>query len=56
MPRWEQSAAHHLHSLLYVLMFAVPLSGYFYTLSAGVPVVYFGAVPAAGADRRRIRN
>jgi cytochrome b561 len=42
MPRWEQSAAHHLHTLLYVLMFAVPLSGYFYTLSAGVPVVYFG--------------
>ncbi|MDB5937599.1 MAG: cytochrome b [Massilia sp.] len=42
MRRWEQSAAHHLHSLLYVLMFAVPLSGYFYTLSAGVPVVYFG--------------
>ena len=23
-------------------MFAVPLSGYFYTLAAGVPVVYFG--------------
>jgi cytochrome b561 len=44
MPRWEQSAAHHLHSLLYVLMFAVPLSGYFYTLAAGVPVVYFGMV------------
>lgn len=44
MPRWEQSAAHHLHSLLYVLMFAVPLSGYFYTLSAGVPVVYFGMI------------
>ena len=42
MPRWERSAAHHLHTLLYVLMFAVPLSGYFYTLSAGVPVVYFG--------------
>ncbi len=42
MKRWEQSAAHHLHTLLYVLMFAVPLSGYFYTLSAGVPVVYFG--------------
>ncbi|HEU4375644.1 MAG TPA: cytochrome b [Telluria sp.] len=45
MPRWEQSAAHGLHSLLYVLMFAVPLSGYFYTLSAGVPVVYFGLFP-----------
>jgi cytochrome b561 len=45
MPRWEQSAAHGLHSLLYVLMFAVPLSGYFYTLAAGVPVVWFGLFP-----------
>ena len=42
MPAWQQSAANVLHGLLYVLMFAVPLSGYFYTLSAGVPVVYFG--------------
>ena len=42
MPRWQQSAAHYLHTVLYVLMFAVPLSGYFYTLAAGVPVVYFG--------------
>lgn len=42
MPTWQQSAAHALHALLYVLMFAVPLSGYFYTLSAGYPVVYFG--------------
>ena len=42
MPHWQQSSAHYLHGLLYVLMFAVPLSGYFYTLSAGVPVVYFG--------------
>lgn len=44
MPQWEKSAAHHLHLLLYGLMFAVPLSGYFYTLAAGVPVVYFGLV------------
>jgi cytochrome b561 len=42
MKGWEKAAAHGLHSLLYVLMFAVPLSGYFYTLSAGVPVVWFG--------------
>lgn len=42
MPRWQQGAAHGLHHLLYVLMFAVPLSGYFYSLAAGVPVVYFG--------------
>jgi cytochrome b561 len=42
MKSWEKRAAHALHALLYVLMFAVPLSGYFYTLSAGVPVVWFG--------------
>jgi cytochrome b561 len=42
MPAWQQRAAHLLHGLLYVLIFAVPLSGYFYTLAAGVPVVWFG--------------
>ncbi|NHZ98152.1 cytochrome b/b6 domain-containing protein [Massilia sp. CCM 8734] len=42
MPAWQKGAAHGLHGLLYLLMFAVPLSGYFYTLSAGIPVVYFG--------------
>lgn len=44
MPRWQQGAAHGLHHLLYLLMFAVPVSGYFYSLAAGVPVVYFGLV------------
>jgi cytochrome b561 len=42
MPRWQQSAAHGLHGLLYLLIFAVPISGYFYTLATGVPVVYLG--------------
>ena len=42
MPGWQKTAANGLHSVLYVLMFAVPLSGYFYTLAAGYPVVYFG--------------
>jgi cytochrome b561 len=45
MPAWQRRAAHTLHGLLYVLMFAVPLSGYFYSLAAGVPVVYFGLFP-----------
>src|SRR5471030_167111 len=31
-----------MHVLLYLLIFAVPLSGYFYTCAAGVPVVYLG--------------
>jgi cytochrome b561 len=44
MPRWQQSSAHALHGLLYLLILAVPLSGYFYTLAAGVPVVWFGVL------------
>jgi cytochrome b561 len=44
MPSWQRGAAHGLHHLLYVFMFAVPLSGYFYTLAAGYPVVWFGLV------------
>jgi cytochrome b561 len=45
MAPWQRRAAHLLHGLLYVMMFAVPLSGYFYSLAAGVPVVYFGLFP-----------
>lgn len=45
MRNWEKSAAKGLHGLLYVLMFAVPISGYFYSLASGVPVVYLGIVP-----------
>jgi cytochrome b561 len=45
MPNWQQNAAHHLHLMLYLLFFAVPLSGYFYSLAAGVPVVYLGILP-----------
>jgi cytochrome b561 len=45
MPAWQKSASSGLHGVLYVLMFAVPVSGYFYSLAAGVPVVYFGVLP-----------
>lgn len=45
MPGWQRSAAHSVHGLLYVLMFAIPVSGYFYSLAAGVPVVYLGVLP-----------
>ncbi len=45
MPAWQRLASTVVHALLYVLMFAVPLSGYFYSLAAGVPVVYFGVLP-----------
>lgn len=42
MPAWQNQAADAMHVLLYILIFAVPLSGYFYTYAAGVPVVYLG--------------
>lgn len=45
MPRWQQQAANALHGALYLLIIAVPLSGYFYSLSAGVPVTYLGLFP-----------
>lgn len=41
MKKWEKQLATSTHIFLYVLMFAVPLSGYFYTSAAGIPVVYF---------------
>lgn len=53
MPTWQQKAAAMLHFLLYVLIIAIPLSGYFYSLAAGVPVVYLGILPLPvfiGAD------
>ncbi|WP_293777037.1 cytochrome b [uncultured Oxalicibacterium sp.] len=45
IPKWQHAAAHGAHGLLYVLIFAVPLSGYFFSLAAGVPVVYLGVLP-----------
>lgn len=44
MPTWQQKTASGLHALLYALMFAIPVSGYFYSLAAGVPVVYLGVI------------
>jgi cytochrome b561 len=45
MPAWQVMAAEGAHMLLYILMFAIPLSGYFYSLAAGVPVTYLGVLP-----------
>lgn len=45
MPAWQRKAADAVHILLYILLFAVPVSGYLYSLAAGVPVVYLGLIP-----------
>jgi cytochrome b561 len=41
-PAWQQKAAHVLHALLYLVLFALPLSGWVYSNAAGFPIVYLG--------------
>lgn len=45
MPEWQKKIAGLLHGFLYAMFFSVPLAGYFYSLAAGVPVVYLGIFP-----------
>lgn len=58
MSVWQQKAASFTHLLLYILMFAVPLSGYFYTCAAGYPVVYLGLfeLPSVIAPNPEIKH
>ncbi|CDG80993.1 cytochrome b [Janthinobacterium agaricidamnosum] len=42
MPVWQKKAADGMHIVLYLLIFGVPVSGYLFTLAAGIPVVYLG--------------
>lgn len=45
LPAWEKRASQIVHTALYLLFFAIPASGYLYSLATGVPVVLFGIVP-----------
>ena len=45
MPSWEKFAAHAVHSLLYVLILAIPLSGWLMSFAKGVQTVWFGVLP-----------
>ena len=45
MPGWQRVAHHGVHVLMYVLFFAVPLSGWAYSSAAGFPIVLFGKLP-----------
>lgn len=41
-PIWQRRAADLAHRALYVLMLAIPLSGWLYSSASGYPVVMFG--------------
>jgi cytochrome b561 len=45
MPAWQRAGAHLVHALLYVLMIAIPVTGYLFSSASNVPVVYLGIVP-----------
>ncbi len=42
MPRWQQTASSAVHALLYLLIIAVPLSGWLMSSAKGVQTVWFG--------------
>jgi len=44
MPRWQRRAAQFSHAALYVLLFALPLTGWLMSSSANRPVSWFGLV------------
>lgn len=41
-PRWQVASAHVVHALLYILMFALPITGILFNQAAGRDVSYFG--------------
>lgn len=45
MPAWQTHAAHASHIALYALLLVIPLSGWIYSSSTGIQVVYLGLVP-----------
>ena len=45
IPLWQQRAAHTLHGLLYLLLFAIPLSGWLMSSAKGFQTVYLGVLP-----------
>ena len=45
MPAWQKAAAGASHMMLYILIIAIPLSGWLFSSAAGVPTVYLGLIP-----------
>jgi cytochrome b561 len=45
MPAWQQHVAEAVHGLFYILMLAVPLSGWLMSSAKGFQTVWFGVLP-----------
>ena len=44
IPTVQRIGAHAVHAMLYVLMLAIPVTGYLYSSASNIPVVYLGLV------------
>ncbi len=57
-PRWQQGAAHAVHGLLYVLIVAMPLSGWWFNSITGKPLQWFKQfnLPALVAKNDDLRH
>lgn len=45
MPQWQRVSAHATHLLLYVLLVAIPLTGWLMSSAKGFQTVWFGVLP-----------
>lgn len=57
-PRWQQLAAHGVHLLLYLLIAAIPLSGWWFNSVTGKPLQFFKLfnLPPLGAANQDLRH
>jgi cytochrome b561 len=56
-PRWQLRLAKINHTILYVAMFALPLSGYLGSVFSGYPIKWFGVtLPAWGSADPAIKD
>lgn len=45
LPHWQRVAANAVHVLFYILLFAIPLSGWLMSSAKGFQTVYLGVLP-----------
>lgn len=57
-PRWQERIASLTHAALYVLLFAMPLSGWLFNSAAGFPLRWFGLfnLPSIADRSERLRD
>jgi cytochrome b561 len=57
-PRWQTLAAHAVHALLYLLIVAIPLSGWWFNSVTGKPLQWFKLfnLPALAAKNDGLRH